>query len=210
MSFVELRWSLRVFIMKTSSQHTFGLSVLQMCVVKTFSMMITRRDHRNSTDDLGSRKNNKRVGRGKNAKFWHPPGPPPNHTPTYPNQPMVEHGRAHELDAIFFFVVSYTEGFFLVDISFFSRWVPLWNGRCHLRVGSPGSFLECVVCFSAEREPSTIMCKEAPLPTVHMLSFDLMICFGLGCFRFFGWRVAFEELYFWARWREPFISQSSL
>ena len=27
---------------------------LQMCVVKTFAMMRTRRDHRNSTKDLGN------------------------------------------------------------------------------------------------------------------------------------------------------------
>ena len=48
-----------------------------MCVVNTFSMMITRRDHRNSTQDLGiGVKNKKRVGRGKkkSAKFWRSSG----------------------------------------------------------------------------------------------------------------------------------------
>ena len=41
-----------------------------MCVVTTFSMVKTRRDHRNSTKDLGNwrKKNKKRVGRGKKQR----------------------------------------------------------------------------------------------------------------------------------------------
>ena len=53
-----------------------------------------------------------------------------------------------------------------------------WNGRCHPRFGSPSSSLS-VVCFSflaeKEREVPPIMCKEAPLSTMHTLSFDFVM-----------------------------------
>ena len=78
---------------------------LQMCVVKTFSMMKTRRDHWNSTKNIGNWENKTKRGSGERKKreilaptwtptspgplplFPGPPpaGPPPNHTPTYPN-----------------------------------------------------------------------------------------------------------------------------
>ena len=77
-----------------------------MVVVKTFSVMETRRDHRNSTKDTGNweNKNKKKVGRGKNKREMLAP----TQTATKPHanvpQPtLVEHGRAHELDAKVFF-----------------------------------------------------------------------------------------------------------
>ena len=59
----------------------------RMCVVKTFSMMKSRRDCHNSTKDLGNWRTKKGVGREKNsAKFWHPPRPP-SHGPHPPGPP---------------------------------------------------------------------------------------------------------------------------
>ena len=45
------------------------------------------------------------------------------------------------------------------------------------------------VCFSAEKIAFPIMCKEAPLSTLYILSFDFMIGFGLGYIRLYVWRV---------------------
>ena len=56
-----------------------------MCVVKTFSMMTSRRDNRNSTKDPGNWKKKKRGSRKKNAKFWPPPPPHPDLPPGPPS-----------------------------------------------------------------------------------------------------------------------------
>ena len=65
-----------------------------MCVVTTFSIMKTRRNHRNSTKDLGNwrKKNKKRVGRGKkSAKCWPPNfGPPFGPHPSCPPPPRFQ------------------------------------------------------------------------------------------------------------------------
>ena len=74
----------------------------------------------------------------------------------------------------------------------------LWNRECQSRFGSPSDFVVCrMVClFRRERERSPIMCKEAPLSTVFILSFDFMIGLGLDVFIFVDRRAALEEFCF--------------
>ena len=60
------------------------------------------------------KQNKKRVGRGKKSAKILAPGPPPNHTPTYPNPPC---GRKR-----FFFECRIRKGYFRVETRVLSRW----------------------------------------------------------------------------------------
>ena len=61
-----------------SPTHIWALWTPNLCVVKTFSMMISRRDHRNSTKDLRNWKRTKRgLGDGLPTRTAPLPPPPP-------------------------------------------------------------------------------------------------------------------------------------
>ena len=68
-----------------------------------------------------------------------------------------------------------------------------WKRQYHPRFGFLGCFF---VSLSEERELCPDTCRRnTSVDSVHLVR-RLYHRFGLGCFRFFGWRVAFKELCF--------------
>ena len=146
-------------------------------------MMSTRRDHRDSTKDRElENKSKKGSGEEKTRNFGPPPGPLPSSLPPPPTPPgppppgplphpeslhpdrhqttrqpqptLVEHGRAHELDARGFFSVSYTEGFFPSGSDVFFRGGPVFATNSF-----EVSWRKCkllMTLFSAWRTPMTM------------------------------------------------------
>ena len=124
--FVELRWSLRVcnvehvFTTSCETPAAFGAAgasqdvqrTANLCVVETCSTLQTRRNHRNSTKNLGTWEEKTKRGSGeekKSAKFWPPTlrPPPPSlphsgshlRSPTLrsPHHPSLSHLFKHPL-----------------------------------------------------------------------------------------------------------------
>ena len=99
------------------------ISSFFMCVVKTFSIMKTHRDHRKQEEGRERKK--------KNAKFWPPPGPPshPDRLHLFlgrhqTNPPWRNGGGRASWTQKFFFECHTRKGFFKWNKVLFSRWVP--------------------------------------------------------------------------------------
>ena len=80
------------------------------------------------TSEMGKPPNKQRVGRGKSTKFWLPreplpPGPPPNHTPTYANPPWWNTGGRTRWTQNVLLSVVYGRIFPSGNQVLFSRWV---------------------------------------------------------------------------------------
>ena len=97
MYFVDLRWSLRAFIIESVfSTHIWALWTPNVCFAPFLESKTPKPPTQVHEKNLKRSKRCAKCGEREKARHVAPPGPPPNHTPTYPPT-LVELGFFFEV-----------------------------------------------------------------------------------------------------------------